>query len=218
MQESRREIGLVYLRAVLEKTGLTPTELARKVGVSQTTITRPLHDVNHKYALSLQTLWSIEEAFKVPLPPELRRGTGKPVEAVPTGQGPAVRDLKLLGQGAGNNGMGVELRDHLATSYVERPWFLLGRPDAYAIYVYDSSMSPAFEHGHLVYVDPTRPVSAGDDVVIQTDQDRAFIKRLVRRTASEVACKQFNPAKTVRFKPENIKAIHKIIASLRTPT
>ena len=44
---------------------------------------------------------------------------------------------------------------------------------AYAIEMPGSTMSPTFRHGDILYVDPTRPATRGDDVVIQlTIQDQ----------------------------------------------
>lgn len=73
--------SLSYLRHLIAETGKTATELARLAGVSQTTLTRPLNNPDHKYAVKFQTLQDLSEKTGVPLPESLvsarRAGLGK---------------------------------------------------------------------------------------------------------------------------------------------
>lgn len=59
-----------YIRGLQAKTGLTPTELARRAGLSQTTLTRPLQD-NYKGEMKLETLRRLADRFDAPLPKEI---------------------------------------------------------------------------------------------------------------------------------------------------
>jgi len=216
MQDSLKKKGVEYLRHVLDTLQMDPSVLAAKIKVSSTTLTRPLNNPQHRYGLSLKTLLAIQDFSGIPLPTSLLGGNGIQAmrPALRSREAPS-RDLPVRGQAAGGNGDGFVMHDDLAHSYVERPWFLLGNPQAFAIYAYDSSMSPAIEHGHLVYLDPSRPCSVGDDVLIELHDGQAFLKRLVRRTATEVICRQFNPAKQRRFPAKSVKHMYLIIASLR---
>jgi transcriptional regulator with XRE-family HTH domain len=63
--------SLQFLRRLVEETKKTPTELARLVGVSQTTLTRPLNSEAHKYAVKFQTLQDLSQQTGVPLPASL---------------------------------------------------------------------------------------------------------------------------------------------------
>jgi len=92
------------------------------------------------------------------------------------------RDLPILGQSRGGDdeyffGNGADV---LSLTY--RPIELLNVATAYAVYVHGDSMSPRFEPGELLYVDPVRPARPGDDVVIQMQDGHGYVKRLVRRT------------------------------------
>lgn len=51
-----------YVRYVLEKTGKSPSALAKDARVSQTTITRPLNDPDHQFVFSNSTLEKIGRA------------------------------------------------------------------------------------------------------------------------------------------------------------
>ena len=74
------------------------------------------------------------------------------------------KDLPILGYvKAGTEGFFIVNGE--VQGYAVRPDLLQGVKDAYAVYVHDKSMFPAFEPGHLAWVDPLRPVKAGDTVV-----------------------------------------------------
>lgn len=217
MKDREKELGLTYLRGVLEKTGLNATELAREVNVASTTLTRPLNNPHHKHGVSLRTLLKIQAKTGIQMPSGLL-GHKQERASSPYPQGAPIMDLPVWGQARGANGEGFVVNTDLASSFVERPWFLLGKRDSYALYTYEDSMSPVYEHGHLLYIDPSRPISPGDDVVIELVDGQSFVKRLVRRTAQQIICEQFNPPKERRFAVKDVAKMHLIVASLRVRT
>lgn len=102
-----------------------------------------------------------------------------------------------------------------AVAYVDRPAPLNRVPNVYAVYVVGDSMEPAIHHGELRFVDPVRPPSPGDYVLIQQRNGEhgdtyAFVKKLVRRTEKKVITKQFNPEATVDFNASTV-TVHRII-------
>jgi len=128
--------------------------------------------------------------------------------------GSGTRDLPILGYvKAGELGFFLDNGD--VRGYAVRPSSLIGVKDAYAVYVHDTSMIPAFKPGRIVHVDPTRPVNPGDDVVIELDDGQAFIKELVRRTEKFVICRQWNPAQEVRYEANRVKSLHLIVSGDR---
>jgi phage repressor protein C with HTH and peptisase S24 domain len=120
------------------------------------------------------------------------------------------RDLPILGYvKAGQVGLFIDQGERQGVTV--RPEALRDVSTAYAVRVHDTSMSPAFEPGYVLHVDPTRPIKPGDNVVIQTSDGQAFIKRLVRRTERVVICEQFNPREPMEFKPAKVRAIHMVV-------
>jgi len=103
--------------------------------------------------------------------------------------------------------------------YVSRPPHLAGATEAYAVYVAGSSMEPRYYAGELVYVHPGKPATTGAFVLVQVRPDsegeapRAFIKRLVRRTATKVTFEQFNPPKELDIKASDIKSMRRIVGN-----
>jgi phage repressor protein C with HTH and peptisase S24 domain len=101
---------------------------------------------------------------------------------------------------------------------VERPPFLAGAKDAYALYVRGESMSPRYEAGELVYVHPGRPVTAGSYCVVQVRVEGsatpgALVKQFVKRSATLLTLRQFNPAKVIEIADKRVISIHRIVGS-----
>jgi len=80
--------------------------------------------------------------------------------------------------------------------YIPRPGGLPAR-GSFAVYLIGDSMSPAFEHGDQLYINPLKPVRGGlDCLFVQEMEDGtllALAKRLVRPAADKWRVKQFNP-------------------------
>jgi SOS-response transcriptional repressor LexA len=108
------------------------------------------------------------------------------------------RDLPVYGSAEGGNG--VMIIDSDPIEYAPRPATLIGVKGAFAIYVVNDSMAPAYEQGDRVHIHPGRPVTPGKDALfIREDADgtrHAMIKRLVRATNTTWKVCQFNPVKT----------------------
>lgn len=109
----------------------------------------------------------------------------------------------------------VELTEEI--DWIGRPPAFEGRRDVYALYISGSSMEPRHEPGDPVIVDPKRPPSPGDDVIVQiraegSDEVKAaLIKRLVRRTARHIELRQYNPSLTFTVNIDRVHSIHRVI-------
>lgn len=81
--------------------------------------------------------------------------------------------------------------------HVKRPSPLATVRGAYGVYVIGDSMSPVYEQGDLVLVNPHLPARPGDDVILcSSDGDGshyAIVKRLIKSTPDEWLLRQFNP-------------------------
>lgn len=106
-----------------------------------------------------------------------------------------------------------------AVDHIWRPAHLAGATDAYAVYVSGSSMEPRYYAGEAVYIHPGKPVTPGAFVLVELKPEsdgetpRAFIKRLVRRTATKTTLEQFNPPKEIDIKTADIKQMHRIVGN-----
>ena len=128
------------------------------------------------------------------------------------------RKMPVLGMAEGGPNGAFEWNGQVV-EYIDPPPFLASAVDAYAVYVKGESMSPRYEPGELLYVHPGRPVTPGCYVLVQTKPQNgeqaplAFLKRLVRRTATKLVLEQLNPHRQIELPVEQIVTIHRIVGS-----
>jgi phage repressor protein C with HTH and peptisase S24 domain len=112
----------------------------------------------------------------------------------------------------------TELHLNDVLDYLAKPEALAGDPGAYALTIVGNSMVPRFKPGERVAVSPRAIVGIGDDVIVQLrggegEGERikmVLIKELVRRTASYVELRQFNPDTVFRVEAKRVAAMHKV--------
>ncbi len=120
------------------------------------------------------------------------------------------RDLPIRGHTkAGKEGFFIDQGE--TWGFAMRPETLRGVAEAYAVRVHDESMSPRYEPGTVLLVDPFRAPKPGDNVIIQLSDGQAFVKVLTRRAGGIVACSQFNPKKTLEYKQAKVKSLHLVV-------
>ena len=152
---------------------------------------------------------STKQQLKHPVAPPNQSGIVSRDGGRTTFAGP--RDLPILGY-VKAGGLGFFIGNGERQGVTVRPEALQDVSTAYAVRVHDESMQPVVRPGHLLYVDPTRPVKQGDLVVIQLDDGQAFIKHLMRRTEKALICMQYNPAGEIKYSPAKVAAVHLVIA------
>ncbi|HLN24390.1 MAG TPA: S24 family peptidase [Patescibacteria group bacterium] len=128
------------------------------------------------------------------------------------------RNLPVYGSAMGGADGAFEMNGQVM-DYVERPPALAGAKNAYGLYVQGESMSPRFEAGWLVHVNPNRPVRRGDNVVIQVrahDEHApplAYVKVFECRTPTKLVVRQFNPPAEMEWPNEDVVSIHRVIGT-----
>jgi phage repressor protein C with HTH and peptisase S24 domain len=131
-------------------------------------------------------------------------------------RGSMLRDLPVHGSAVGGVDGSFEMNGQVV-EYVERPPSLSGARNAYGIYVQGDSMSPRFEAGWLVLVNPSRPVRRGDNVVVQLkgiDEHApplAYLKVFESRTPNNLIVRQFNPARMLEWPLSDVISVHRVV-------
>lgn len=147
-----------------------------------------------------------------------KRSSGVRVAELPQGADATFstkKDLPILGNvKAGEQGFFLD--NGIAQGMTHRPEALVGIKDAYAVYVHDESMIPAYKPGWLLWVDPSLPPRQDDTVIVQLHDGQAFVKDLKRRARSKVICKQYNPPKDLEFKDEDVAQLHVVIGTINS--
>ena len=137
-----------------------------------------------------------------------------PIEVPARGSLP--RDLPVYGSAVGGADGSFEMNGQVV-DYVERPPSLGGARNAYGIYVQGESMSPRFEAGRLVLVNPSRPVRKGDNVVVHlkgADEHAAplaYLKVFDSRTPNLLVVRQFNPPRALEWPIADVISMHRVV-------
>lgn len=200
------------LRKAREDSGLTQTQIAKEFLITRNAVSLWESDVNapttDKIAriadltgVSVEWLLSGRDT-KIVQKPDIANPRDLP------------RDVPVLGIAACGED-GAFLFESTTIDWVNRPARIKGLPHIYALYVQGSSMAPWREEGETVYVNPKQHVQIGDYVVVQTGTGgkptAAYIKRLVKRSATEIRLKQYEPAEEFSISMRKVISIHRIM-------
>jgi phage repressor protein C with HTH and peptisase S24 domain len=127
------------------------------------------------------------------------------------------RDVPVLGIAVGGENADFRFNGEV-TDYVRRPPSIMSARNVFSVFVEGDSMSPRYEPGELIYINPDRPANVGDDVVIEmlpTEDGQSgacYLKRLEKRAGTKLICRQFNPARDdLAYDTAAIKRIYRVI-------
>ncbi len=223
MDEAVKRALVAYLEAAMARTRKDASNLARAIGVEPSTLTRPLQPA-WPGGLSATTLRKIAETSGLPIPPELSyirknsftdRESGRDTRVqearVATYVAADRRDLiPVRSAGRGGDEQEMFLSDG-PVDYVPRPHVLERVKEAYAIYMVGDSMSPRYEPGFTLYVNPFKPPRPGNGVVVYKKNDSVLVKRFKALTADALIVEQLNPARELRIPRSEVAHIHLIV-------
>lgn len=215
--------------------GWSRPELARQMGTSPQQIERLEKGTRR---LAKDWIDKAASAFGVPPPAIIASGddskvfltvaNASPVRMEGASEQRMLDDLPVYGTALGAerqiDGEAIEqttLNRSDVIQYVKRPVLLNGRADAYGLWVSGSSMSPRFEDGEMIIVDPKGRLRIGDDVVVYLRPDgeaddgesarAVLVKRLVRRSASHIELRQYEPPLTFRISTTDIVRVDRVL-------
>lgn len=162
--------SIEFIRTALEVTGDSPTTLARKAGLSPSTLTR-LFKGDTKFVPSSLTLAKIANYAGIPSPLDMAKHHGH--------SSPALKSVPLFGYvGAGAKVYPFEDCDPV--DYVELPY--RSTDEIGALIVHGESMFPAYWEGDIVffqkedYDDPKRHLF--EECIVFTENEELYIKQV----------------------------------------
>lgn len=204
----------------LKETGLTQSELAKRINVSKTTITFWKTGVNK---LSGENLMALAKALRCSAR-WLATGEGAPVpeglsldkpwldmdDASNVEQGPPIvspyRAIPIVGtaqMGAEGYWYALEEADGTVDAYSRDA-------SAYALRLKGDSMEPAIHSGWVAVIEPDRDYFPGEYVMVRTTEGESMLKRLLYSNEAEVSLLSVN-GHTIRNIPtEQIEHIHSV--------
>ena len=214
------------IRAARRSSALTQIAVATACGVTRTAVSLwEAGDTHPKVdkILTLAELFAVDAAwlqfgtgqppaFVAPSPSDVRGG---PI-SVPVVNPRSVVDVLGVTRG-GENGW-FELNGQVIDR-VPLPPGISSADLIFALYVSGDSMWPRYEDGDLVYIHRDRPAVNGVDVVVELhpasdgEVGQSLIKRLVKRTATQLVLRQHNPAKDIKIALPSVARVFRILTS-----
>lgn len=222
VDQALKRLVIEYLRAVMDKTGRDATNLARAIGMAPSTMTRHL-DPAWEGGIASNTLRKAEKLSGLPIPPGLAharknvypgaaRSDSIVTDARPTQHFSSnARDsIPVRSAARGGDEQEMFLEDG-PVDYVPRPHVLDNVKGAYALYMLGDSMSPKYEPGYTLYVNPFKPPRAGRGVVIFKKNNAVLVKLFKSITRTEIVLEQLNPRAELRIDRAEVDHVHLIV-------
>lgn len=128
-------------------------------------------------------------------------------------------NIPVLGTAAGSLDRGAFQLGSGVIEHVRCPPGLIGKRDIYALYCVGTSMQPKYQGGDLILVNPHRPPTSGDVVVVQCQAEadgeiEATLGIYLRETEAALTLGKFNPPdKTVEIVRDRISKIHRVVTN-----
>jgi len=172
-------------------------------------ITDGLHDrVNSTESPSLSTATraTVDERQKIESAP--------PRPAPPKEELPGI---PVMGTSLAGREGDFQLNSGEPVDHVRRPTHLKDRKGLFCLWVSGTSMQPWKRPGQLVFLDPNRQPQINDHVVVEMkptppDEDRpAYIKLLVRRSATKLTLLQYEPKRTIEIDMRRVNRILRVM-------
>jgi phage repressor protein C with HTH and peptisase S24 domain len=149
-------------------------------------------------------------------------GLAEPSHGIPRARGirpdrqadrPDPRDvIPIRSAGRGGDGQTMFLGDG-PIGFTRRPSSLQEVRDAYAIYMVGDSMSPRYEPGWLLHVNPYKPPKAGRDVVVTLADDGVLVKTYRGYDGPTLVLEQLNPPGEIRLDRAAVRDVHLIVGA-----
>lgn len=213
------------LRNALRRAAIDQSELARRLGVTSSAVNQwiagtaapksrrigQIADLLGVSAESLLTQVNSPPYKKVP-PPNARIAENQP--PLPNLQA-SPRDIPVMGRALGGpeGTFALNLQEG-QIDWAPRYPGIIGIDNIFALYVEGDSMSPWREPGSLIYVSKARPPQIGSHVVVVLkdrepgEPPKAYVKKLLRRTAVRLELRQYNPDAMMCL---NMDLVHEVL-------
>ena len=128
------------------------------------------------------------------------------------------RNVPVYGTGSGGDGKGDFTLNGQIIDHAPRPPGIANRKDVYVVYLVGDSVSPAYEEGSPIYVDPHRRPAPRDYVFVELrgeiegEAGQAFVKRFVRRGGGKLYLEQHRPEKQLDpINEADVVRVHRVI-------
>ncbi len=208
--------------------GLSSADLARQAGIEPSTLHKIVsgsRGLSERFADPLAKAQGVQRETlfaRIGTPiswlDEPGRTAASPTRSrEPPSEDERSRDVPVYGTAEAGADGAFQLNNGEAIDWASRPSRLTGMQGVFAIYTEGDSMVPWRHPGELVFVHLHRDPAPGCHVIAEIwerekgQPPRAFLKKLVRRTATRVELEQYNPRKVIAFEKERVRRLYRVI-------
>jgi|GEM_PF-2432559 len=121
----------------------------------------------------------------------------------------SINDLPVYGTPAGMDG--ITLDTETPQSFTGRPPMLIGNNRGFAVFMIGESMSPRFDHGEMLWIDPVQPPQIGDYVLVVDQNSFAIPRQLLAIKSDAIELLARNDETESSVKREDIRHLYKIV-------
>lgn len=214
-----------YLRHVEAQTGEKLSVIARKAGVSSTTLTRPANDPEHKFQMKLETLRAVQKATGIPFGPFQPQDAADPPDTFdviePGAVAPSGTALVPIYDVAASAGDGTEVGDYepIAASLSLPPDYLrritkARLEDLSIISVKGDSMLPTLKDDDIVMLDRSKTNTDYDGLFVLRFREALHVKRISRGSRADtvlIVSDNERLYKPQEYPAEQVQVIGKVI-------
>lgn len=203
-----------YVDQVMEKSSLAITGVAKRAGLAATTLYRLYENPDRKP--NARTLKAVEDALKIPLPPELATLIGRAARTEGGLPDPGPVPLYAL---IGTRFPGLFYRNLQAGDVAPRLPGIQHADKVYALRMPDDSMAPWRRPNELIYIDPTRVTSEGDHCLVELshehdanhDQNLFMLRRLAQRGRGNTVLRHYASDDLETLPNARVLALHRVL-------
>lgn len=213
-----------WIAEQLARIGKTQAALARETGIDPSAVSKM---ISGKRALQTDEIPAVSESLQVSAEALIRAlqdadaprrepgsaggRAGSPAAAGAGGRQPDMIPIRSGGRSGTDQEMFLE---DGPVGHTHRPANLAGVKGAYAIYNMGDSMSPRYEAGWLLHVNPFKPPAPGRDVVVLKRNNAVLIKQLVRRAKGKIVLRSYNrDYKDLELDEGDVVSVHLIVGA-----
>lgn len=197
---------------IVKERNIDVAPLARKVGVSQSTLWNFLFGKTHNFGNLQQLAVEIGVSLDWLLNgDEIKKEIDSHAQVVEQRVGHSFSDtIPVLGSANGSSeALVLNFDDPIADTprHPEQEGF----KNAFAMYVIGDSMTPRHRPGEKVYALASLMPKRGQDCIVEMQNGEGYIKTFEEKTKKEVICTQLNPEQKWKRLLSDVKAIHAVV-------
>lgn len=225
MQDIEQEKARQLIGRIVNATSLSVTEIARKAGLSPSTLTRIYPESTVNYTLSTRTLAKIRAAFPIPGDGDLSSRVADERQTFAPQPAPSISvyvlgpldDQSISAQLSAPVEFELYSADLEDIKIQQTAQFELRDKDRFvAAYMPGDAMEPRFRAGEMVLIDKVRPASIGGDVFVElTSGDGpavVTVAKLIERDRNQITLLQHRYKSEINIHRSRVENIYPIVA------